>query len=68
MYAIIDKNTKFIANKIEHHYFVQKAKFTEMGWSTKLTRMPCEAKKYKTYQGAYNAARKMGLNYEVVDL
>lgn len=68
MYAIIDTTTKFIANKTEHHYFVKNAKFTEIGWQTKRTRIPHEAKKYKTYQRAYNAAKQMGCQYEVVEV
>lgn len=68
MYAIIDTTTKFVANKTEHCYFVEKMKFTELGWQVEYTRMPHEAKKYKMRQRAYNAARRMGSQYKVVEI
>lgn len=68
MYTIIDTTTNFVVNKNKHHYYVKSARFTELGWQTKLTRMPHEAKKYKTYQRAYNAARQMGCHYNVVEI
>lgn len=68
MYAIIDTTTKFITNKVEYHYYVKSSIFTELGWQVKETRMPHEAKKYKTRQRAYNAARRMGYQYDVVEI
>ena len=68
MYAIIDTTKMFVANRAKHYYFVKSSKFTEIGWQIKTTRMPHEAKKYKTYQRAYNAARRMGNQYDVVEI
>ena len=68
MYAIIDTTTMFVANRTKHYFFVKSSRFTKNGWQTKTTRMPHEAKKYKTYQRAYYAARRMGNQYNVVEI
>lgn len=68
MYAIIDITTMFFANRAKHYYFVKSSRFKDLGWQTKLTRIPHEAKKYKTYQRASNAARRMGHQYNVVEI